>query len=236
MGPSNEHADNSIDWQTAAAIATVGLGLSGILLYAVTSIAYSRFYGALGLNPNDVGLTYASTLANSVGMVLYAVVFIGVSVITIWVVLAVKWRDVFFHRDMVKILGLGIAVSSMALLIVMVGLNTFSAATKRARWVQSGEPVLPLNIGPFVVFPVQAHPVKVKATSNSQDAPNLTGLETRSLLYLGQSDGTVVLYDYALQQAVHIPASSVMLEISNCASKRSAHALCKKVHPLHYRP
>ena len=47
---------------------------SGLLLYAYLSICYDRFYGNLGVDPNDVGFGYAGTLARSSGFAIIAVV------------------------------------------------------------------------------------------------------------------------------------------------------------------
>jgi hypothetical protein len=45
----------------------VHLAVSGVLMYAILSIAYGQFYGSLGVSPSDVGLSYLNTLASSVG-------------------------------------------------------------------------------------------------------------------------------------------------------------------------
>ena len=46
---------------------------AGVLLYGALNIAYSLFYGRLGVSPEDVGLGYASTLSRSTGFVLVVV-------------------------------------------------------------------------------------------------------------------------------------------------------------------
>jgi hypothetical protein len=55
-----------------APTAPILLTLVGILVYGIFANAYSRFYGELGLPPEDVGLNYIGTLSRSVGL-LFAV-------------------------------------------------------------------------------------------------------------------------------------------------------------------
>lgn len=83
----------------------VGLAAAaGALLYIALSVLYSRYYGSLGLEPEDVGLTQASIVARSaagviviaVGAALYAVLasllFFGVNFLQ-WVVLQFATRS-----------------------------------------------------------------------------------------------------------------------------------------------
>jgi hypothetical protein len=49
------------------------LALLGIWAYALLTTLYERFYGALGIPPSAVGLSYTSTLARSTGVVSFII-------------------------------------------------------------------------------------------------------------------------------------------------------------------
>lgn len=59
-------------------IVTPLLAIAGLALYSYLSYTYERFYHALGVEPSDVGLTYATTLTNSIGFAIDSLAdFIG---------------------------------------------------------------------------------------------------------------------------------------------------------------
>jgi ABC-type multidrug transport system fused ATPase/permease subunit len=54
----------------------------GVALYGLVNIGYSTYYGQLGLDPDDVGLDYASTLRRTTFLVLIALMIILAAVIS----------------------------------------------------------------------------------------------------------------------------------------------------------
>ena len=74
-------------------------------------------------------------------------------------------------------------------------------------------------LGPISELPIvaiRADPATVEPSGKPGDAPAADRLRGSHLLYLGQSGGTVVLYDPAFQQAVYVPAASIILRVLNC--------------------
>ena len=72
------------------------------------------------------------------------------------------------------------------------------------------------------MFTLRADPVLVSTAGKPNDAPLLQELSKRSdLLYLGQANGTVVLYDSVQQQALYLPANAIILKISVCRTHQS---------------
>jgi hypothetical protein len=55
-------------------------------MYSILTLANGRFYGALSVSPNDVGLGYANTLASSVGAVLTLVLALTLAACAIFAV------------------------------------------------------------------------------------------------------------------------------------------------------
>jgi hypothetical protein len=76
-----------LTWKDLASNATAILAVSGIVMYSILSLTLSRFYGALSVSPNDVGLGYANTLASSVGAVLMLVVVLILAAVAIFVII-----------------------------------------------------------------------------------------------------------------------------------------------------
>jgi hypothetical protein len=66
-------------------ILPLALSVGGILLFGALSIANSRFYERLGATPQDVGLGYANTLAQSIGFIFLALVplLVGITIVLI---------------------------------------------------------------------------------------------------------------------------------------------------------
>jgi hypothetical protein len=78
------------------------------------------------------------------------------------------------------------------------------------------------------VLAIHAAPATVEPAGKPSDSPAAERLRGRRLLYLGQSGGTVVLYDAATQRAVYVPGSSVILHVANCDAKPPPDPACRK--------
>jgi hypothetical protein len=186
---------------------------SGLLLYGYLSLNYYSFYSHLGVDPNDVGLSYTGTLARSSGFVL--VYFLPALTL---LVPPTRWRrgSKWLRRAqwaawLAAITILGVVIGSIH--------GTTSAAV---RHVEAGAPVrpveaqLPLMRMTLVFLAIHADPAYVEPAGKAGDFPGFERLRQKNLLYLGQSNGTVVLYDPALQEAIYVPASSIVLHVINC--------------------
>jgi hypothetical protein len=85
----NEQQRSSIDrpvrdlpWQTTIGHLPALLAIGAATLYGYLSICYTRFYGALKVDPSDVGLSYTGTLARSAGLV--ATLLVAITLIPFW--------------------------------------------------------------------------------------------------------------------------------------------------------
>lgn len=88
-------------------------------------------------------------------------------------------------------------------------------AEDAARAVQAGDPVGPVRLG-VPVLAIHADPVTVEPAGKPGDSPAAQRLRGRKLLYLGQSGGTVLLYDALAQSVIYVPATSIVLYVANC--------------------
>jgi hypothetical protein len=102
--------------------------------------------------------------------------------------------------------------------------------------VKRGEAVLPprLPAMDFTVLPIHADPVviepndakAIRSISLDKQPPDSKGRSR--FLYLGQSNGEVVIYDSGQQRVLYIPSSDVLLSITNCHVRIPVRAICSK--------
>jgi hypothetical protein len=186
---------------------------SGLLLYGYLSLNYYSFYGQLGVDPNDVGLSYTGTLARSSGFVF--VYFLPALTL---LVPPTRWR-----RGSKWLRRVQWAIWLVALMILggVIG-SIHGTASAAVRHVEAGAPVrpveaqLPLMRMKLVFLAIHADPAYVEPAGKPGEFPSFERLRQKDLLYLGQSSGTVVLYDPGLQEVVYVPASSIVLHVINC--------------------
>jgi hypothetical protein len=218
-----------LPWREVLGHAPAVLVVGAVLMYGYLSICYERFYGFLGVDPNDVGLSYTGTLARSSG-------FVVVYVLLAYLGFAMG-QDVLELRDMP---GRPLVRTSMITGFALVGLLVVGgaiwpplAAGVSADDVKAGRPVGPLlfpaPLPPIPILAIHADPATVEPAGKPGDAPAAERLRGRKLLYLGQSGGTVVLYDAAAQQAVYVAAGSIVLHVANCDATPPPDPSCAQI-------
>jgi hypothetical protein len=178
----------SVIIETLSRIGTGQLAVAGIIWYAFLSVTYNQFYEPLGINPSDVGLNYASVLANSVGaalivvvpVILMILVFTLVALILPWLFLLLlrvshrlRWRRInpgsyyeglryrTVRRELFTRL-FGILLAIMAILTSAIIVYQIPVrAGNEADLVRGGEAVGPLHFynSPFPVLGIHADPV-----------------------------------------------------------------------------
>jgi hypothetical protein len=122
---------------------------------------------------------------------------------------------------------LALALAVFVGLLVATSIWAPFMASNAARDVRAGKPVTPIQFlqGPWwrsrppltiPVVAIHADPATVEPAGKGTDLPSIERLEGRRLLYLGQSGGTVVLYDATADRAVYLPAGSVVLHVADC--------------------
>jgi len=223
----------SAGWWDAIGHVPALLAAGAVLLYAYLSLAYDRFYHGLGVDLSDVGLSYAGILARSAGFVTFSLLLLGlVGSYPLW---ARRQRHDLRRPSEERVLLVG----AMVILLLLL-LGPILAAERAAREVRSGKvvdaiefpgryvPDLPSFFPRFVVLAIHADPATIDPMGKPSNAPATVQLQGHKLLYLGQANSTVLLYDPAVQQAVYLPAGSVILHVSNCTTKRSPDAACKE--------
>jgi hypothetical protein len=190
-----------------------------LLIYGYLSICYDTFYGSLGVDPNDVGLSYAGTLARSSGFVIICLIVFGYFALQIPYT-RMRTRRARREDPTAKTSRLTIVVSIVGttVLLAIVGRVPLLLAEDAAREVQGGWPVGPVRMV-VPVLAIHADPVAVEPAGKPGDFPAAQRLRGKKLLYLGQSGGTVLLYDATVERAIYVPANSIVLHVTNCRAK-----------------
>jgi hypothetical protein len=213
------------------------LATSGVLLYAILSLAYELFYSPLGIDPAEVGLNYANILAHSVGFLLaiigtvILVMAISYTVPSIVVIIGHLVKRVVKRAPNRTSLWQAVYISirprraqELLMLAFFTGVflwTFFSPGPGHyARLAQIGASVSPVRFGPVIALSIRAAPVTLRPLSSAQE-PYIAALqENRNLLYMGQNDGTSIIYDATNQQVIRIPTTSVLIQVSNCEARR----------------
>jgi hypothetical protein len=114
---------------------------------------------------------------------------------------------------------------NLLLAVSVAGYALVGAAVDRSKDVRQGEAVTPPDLEPlpFGGLSIFAYPITVSAVGEDMKADGIRALRMRKsadppLLYLGQNGGIVVLYDSSSQQAIYVPAGSIVLKTYNCVT------------------
>lgn len=181
-----------------------------IVWYGLLTLSYDRFYGPLGIGAGDVGLSYTTILASSVGAAVAVIVYVLCALALLgflfWLarkrrnenlVGAIKRRTPAFMLWVT--LGIGILVAAVMLPI---------AANEQAKMAQAGcnvsSPRLPGL--PVSVLSISASRVCALSTDPEVRYKNL-----EDVLYLGQANGTLVFYHDGVQP-IYVPSQNIILE------------------------
>lgn len=220
-------------WRDILGALTPVLAVSAVLLYAYLSIAYDRFYRGLGVDPGDVGLSYSGTLARSSGFVVAYLAVAGFLVVVPAILTLGQPQARRTNRRRFNAL-LGLA----GFMLVAMLIDPMLAAGYAARDVRAGMPVgpirfqgvpmTPIPLPALPVLAIHADPATIEPAGKPGEAPAAERLRGRKVLYLGQANGTVALYDPGAQQAVYVSASSILLHVSNCNAAPSPDPACRQ--------
>jgi hypothetical protein len=149
------------------------LALLGVILYVYLTVVYDRFYSALHVEPSDVGLSYATTLSRSSGLIA-----------TVVIIVAGTWLLLRWIRGSLRGIVLDLELpplNAVAALALMAGVVLFWAfaplltypiaeptreASLAAKAVLAGKPVAPVRLGPITLMDLRAEAATVIPKGN----------------------------------------------------------------------
>lgn len=245
MTTNGDRPSTAAGFTRAARLALSMLGLVGVVLYLLLRSVYAMYYGSLGVAPAEVGLDYATTLANSAGLILvFGFVTVLVPCVLIVAAVAVRWLAHGSLRAKVSITEMATEIGPVAAralrltlpAVILVGLAAVTGwylyrASEFAEAAREGHPI-EFGLLPLSSFTIRASAVRLQPIT---DDPGriLESIEIRSdqeppLLYLGRASGTLVIYDSTRGSALHIPAATVIAELANCELGTQAPEACSE--------
>jgi hypothetical protein len=201
--------------------------------YALLTLSYDQFYRRLAVSLGDVGLSYTAILANSVGTAFGIVVFIVLISLPIIAMRKVRrretWRQESFKGFVRRVMTFSLVGCFVLAVIALPMLS--SANFKR---VVEGKAVLPprLPVANFAILPIHADPVAIEPKNGN----TLRGISTHMakydsesgarLLYLGQANSQLVIYDSVEDHVVYVPSSDAIVRITNCHVREPPKPIC----------
>jgi hypothetical protein len=177
------------------------LALGGVATYAVLSVPYAIFYYTLGVGLDEVGFSYTNVLAGAVGPILIAIAFSAL----VWWVIGLIWMSSgrgFGRRPAL--------VAALIAVLLTLGVIFPFAGYRSALEVKRGQPIA----RDFASTAFHAQNATINPVAKPGDMPHIDALNRRRLLYLGQSNSLLVLYDHESDEAIYVPASDVVLRIN----------------------
>lgn len=237
--PANDAPGGLPSLRGILTIMATSLAIAVLLVSGLLNYAYERFYQALGVRPGDVGLTLGVTLSRSAGfMVVLAIVGTLVAV-AVRLLLAGPRRRLrtqpdrirtFHSRDFAIVLGGYVALGLLTVYAAAaVSSSVASYTAEAADMARSGNSVRPLRLFGLPLLAIQADSATLQPTNKARTLPGIWDLHDRSVLYLGQTGGTGVLYDAARGQVIYTPMSSLVLHVRNCADDPPAPDGCRPI-------
>jgi hypothetical protein len=202
------------------------LALIGLVWYGFLWLTYNEFYEPLGITPTAVGLNYATILANSVGAAVAFLIPLLVLILgLLFLAIIVRWVEYEFvdgeyrRSEYTTIARIAFTAVGIIFIFFLFYLLPVSAGNEAQR-VTRGEAVHPLHAfpSPAPVLTIQAHPViaiKSVGATRAGEVVAVESLAATGLLYMGQANSVIVLYDSSRRQAIYLPASSVVLTVKS---------------------
>jgi hypothetical protein len=193
------------------------------LAYGLLIVPYSEFYAELGVRPSEVGLELGPGLGGIVGV---AVLLTLAAIILFLYTLVFGSRRPAPRSDSGKpetgkktrTSFPGPLIIGGLIAVVVIGLFLMDDAREAAEKARAGKHVGPLTLVGLEVVAIRADPAEVRP-ANEEAARSETYLDLRdqtSLMYLGRSGSTLVLYDPSDQSSWKIPASAFTVKTFNC--------------------
>ncbi len=203
------------------------LAIGAALIYGLLVLAYSEFYRELGVRPGDVGLDYGRGIGGAAGITIALLAVAGIAAIAYLALLRMrKERSAGFSKGALALVAL-IAIA----IVSLVGVVPFARfANSRADQVKNGRALEPIGVFGVEMLAVRADPATVEPIGRSvAQVKLLRRVRGHRLFYLGRSATTMVLYDQTTQRALYLPAATIMVETSNCETRKNQDAACRQL-------
>jgi hypothetical protein len=186
------------------------VSIAGALVYGIIRISYVGFYGEFGLDPEDVGIGYAATLARALPGLLFWFAVLGLWLLAYYAV--VVWRHGVEAPERVsrlrRYIVWGLAGGFLLMFLVSAGdAQRAAAAVKRGDELRAPSALISWGI---VRDPLGFTVREVNVEWVDGDASAHTKLG-RPLMLLGNDSDVYYLYDVQFKRTVRLPRSLVIV-------------------------
>jgi hypothetical protein len=171
------------------------------VLYGLIRLGHQTFYSRFGLSPDDVGLGYGEALARAAGFTAYLLaVILGLALLAFLMEGGERPQGRYLY---------GLVVGGLLALLVFSIFSVLSDARAAADKVEKGKAVRPAFM---LDYGIRAEPARI---TWHDDAPaGLRELRSHGLMMLGNSAGTVVVYDDVDdKRTLRIPANAITVSV-----------------------
>ncbi len=204
-------------------LAAIGaLGSAGTaVIFALLRFSYERFYEPFAITPEDVGIDSARVLTQA-AFALLATASVSATVVLLFALFVRRLRT----PRSILLFTVAVVVVSLGPLFVKSWSDADDAAKCAAR--ADGQPVRNLRIGIGSVNTTLVGIRAERATVSwiAQGSPP-SGLEGSVGVFLGQADGTALIYLPNDRRTVRVPATSVAMRIDTTLSRFNFRVGCQ---------
>ena len=196
------------EWLAANTLAAVTI--AGALIYGITRISYVGFYGEFGLDPEDVGIGYAATLARALPGLLFWFAVLCLSLLAYYAVAV--WRyggeTPACLNQLRRFIAWGLVGGFLLGLLVSAGdAQRAASAVKRGDELRAPAGVISWGI---VRDPLGFTVREVNVEWVDGDASAHTKLG-RPLMLLGSDSNVYYIYDVEHRRTLRLPRSLVIV-------------------------
>jgi hypothetical protein len=206
--------------------------LLGLFFFSGQAARYNSFYSPLSVNLEDIGLNYTAILARSGEQIITPLLLILLSYYTLrraqeaakeaeWRAGRAhtgRWRWLRASRAWSKSIGwlIVMAIAVLALLAYVIELYSIEDRTKASvSAVREGRAIEGIESkSGFSLLNVHVRQARIEPVTAANVPPVVRELADRPLLYIGQADGTLVLFDPTVDRAIYLPRNSVILSVA----------------------
>lgn len=182
----------------------LGLPLVGLLSFAVLSYGYSWFYGQLGLDPSDTGLSYSGVIAGSWGacIVLVAAVAVG------WGVgLVAGWIICEFSNASNRLPIVTSVIGMILAFFIPIVVGAFALGDRIDR-LQDGYSVSSIQLRGMSLMDIRTEAVSPVWIESAATNP----FQKRHRFQLvGSAGGTSLIYDVTSHRMIRVPTGAVQM-------------------------
>jgi hypothetical protein len=196
--------------------------LLGLIVFVALQIAYTTVYRPLGVEPGEVGLTYADTLERAaVGLVLLFVIWVAFLAIYVITTLAMdlligavlRLRARAGRKPLNWKIGSELIGDTASYAIVISAALLFAllpyTSSQLSQDVRDGKALRPGAFDWGNPLGLRAQSAEVERLTDASDSQ----IPSRRLLYLGQADGVSVLFEPSSDEVVRVPSGSVVIRL-----------------------